>query len=133
MATTRTIESIGRSSSIYIVTWGALANGESGDAIIAPNLTDATVHMYGTFGGGTLALQGSNDTAAGTSNWFTLSEPDGTLISGISSIDGAQILESPYQFRPVVTGGGGTTDLVVKLKVVANGSLSLNPQIIKVI
>jgi hypothetical protein len=131
MATTRTIVSVGRSPYIYLVTWGPLASGETGDILVAPNLTDATVQAYGTFSGGaSLAMRGSNDT--GTSpTLFTLAEPDGTLISGWTAADGAQILESPYLFRPVITSGDGSTSITVILKIVSNAALSANALILK--
>lgn len=134
MATTYAVESIGRNSSVFIVTWGPLALGEAGNFFAAPALTDATVQIYGTFSGGaSLAMQGSNDTDEATAEWETLSEPDGTLISAIVADDMAQILESPYKYRPIVTGGDGSTSITVKLKVVGNGGLSLKPEIIKVL
>ena len=133
MATTYTVESVGRSSSVLIVTWGALAQGETGDPISVGYLTDATVQIYGTFTTASIAIEGSNDTTSGTAQWDTLSEPDGTLISGITSRDIAQILESPHKYRPSVTGGNGSTVLVVKLKLVSNGDIALNPSIIKVL
>jgi hypothetical protein len=133
MATTYSVESIGRNSAVFIVTWGPLANDETGDVFAAPSLTDATIHSYGVFSGASLSLEGSNDTDASTTEWETLSEPSDTLYSGIIASGIAQILESPYKYRPVVSGGDGSTAITVKLKVVGNSGLSLTPETIKVL
>lgn len=131
MATTYSIYSIGRSSSAIIVAW-TLANGETGDPFTVGHLTDCTIHAAGTFSGGaSLALQGSNDPAVATANWDTLSEPDGTLITGWTAQDIAQVLETPVKFRPNVTSGDGSTAISVWLKLVSNGNISISDMVIK--
>ena len=71
---------------------------------------DKTVQITGTFGTGTVVIQGSND----GSNWATLKDPSNTAISTTSAAIRA-ILENPLYIRPLVTGGDGTTSITVTL------------------
>lgn len=59
-------------SKSYAASW-TLAQGETGDALPFSQYTDRSVQVTGTFGGATVAVQGSND---GT-NWSTLTDPQG--------------------------------------------------------
>jgi hypothetical protein len=101
---------------VYVATWAALANGESGDAADMP-LESATrsVQVTGTFGaGGSVALEGSNDGInwAPVSNGFVVT-PLAVTAAGISDI-----AQNTRFVRPRVTAGDGTTALKVVLTAV---------------
>lgn len=97
-----------------VIQWIGLLNGDSGQAIQRPDLADKTVQFEGTFGnGGTCTIQGSNDSTDGTTltgNFHPLSNPEGTQIS-VQSGGITQIMESTRWFKPVITGGDGTTNI----------------------
>lgn len=94
-----------------LYTWTGLLNGDTGAAVEMPEYGDRTVQITGTFGvGGTLVLQGSND---GT-NWFSLTDPQGNLISKTAAA-GENVMETPRYTRPIVTAGDGSTSLVVTI------------------
>ena len=61
-----------------------------------------SIQAVGTFGGGTVVLQGSND---GT-NWVNLTDTQGTAI-GLTAAGGAEFSSAFLSFRPLITGGSG--------------------------
>lgn len=76
----------------------------SGDAWFNPGLRDRSVQVDGTFGGGTIKLQGSNDSSG--SNWFDLHDPLGNTLS-FTSAGLKQVLEACLYYRPTSSGGTG--------------------------
>lgn len=65
---------------------------------------DRTFQVFGTFGGGTVALQGSID---GT-NWAALKDPQGDAI-GLTAAGIVSVMECPTWVRPFTSGGTGTS------------------------
>lgn len=59
-----------------------------------------SIQAVGSFGGGTVALQGSND---GT-NWFNLEDVNGTAI-GLTADGITEFSTSALHIRPLITGG----------------------------
>lgn len=93
-------------------TW-TLTNADGTGAALGEDwveFNDRSVQVTGTFGTGTVAWQVSND---GTT-WFTANTPAGVAISGTANFL-RQVLERAQFSRPIVTGGDGTTSLVVVL------------------
>jgi hypothetical protein len=113
MATiTPTTTSLQPAGAITHAVWTPLANGDVGAAVYAWPGADRSFAVTGTFGtGGTLVWQGSNDLTSPT-NWFTLSDPQGTALS-LTSSKFKQIEEYALWMRPSVTAGDGTTALTV--------------------
>jgi hypothetical protein len=60
-----------------------------------PQGSDRSVQVSGTFGGGTVLIEGSND----GSNWFTLTDPTGAALS-FAAAGLKQILELTRYIRP---------------------------------
>ena len=91
----------------HVITWEALANGDTGSPIEMPGSDIRSVQFDGTFGtGGTIVFEGSND---GTT-YFTLTDPQGNAVSKTAAALEA-IEERPRFIRPKVTAGDGTTSL----------------------
>jgi hypothetical protein len=105
--------------SAYLVTWTPLNSTDTeGVRIEAVQYGERTVQVTGTFGTGTLVIQGSND---GT-NWATLKDIHGTAIStGAAGIFG--VAEIVRYIRPAVTGANGTTDLDITMLVRTENNL----------
>jgi len=102
---------LGPTNSLRIATWSGLLNGDVGDYFQFTDWADRCVQVSGVFGtGGTVVLEGSND---GT-NWNTLSDMNGNAMSYTAAVI-KQMNEAPLYVRPHVTGGDGTTSLVVVL------------------
>jgi ABC-type cobalamin transport system permease subunit len=90
---------------IELHTWDNLDTADSSPTVAEPGGTSALagfVQVVGTFGGGTVRLQGSND----NTNWINLKDIAGTLI-GITSDGGAEFSTSARYIRPLITGGSG--------------------------
>ena len=100
---------------IKVVTWTGLLNGDVGKPFVSPQFADKCVQTEGDFGvGGACEIEGTNYTTPG--NYRTLNDPQGNPLSVLTP-KVEQILENPYQLRPRVSSGDGTTDLTVKLLV----------------
>lgn len=88
-----------RAGDVIRASW-ALATGDDGAPIQYPEFADKTVQVIGTFGGGTVLIEGSND---GT-NWSTLTDPSGSSLS-FSAAGLKQVLECTQYIRPRQSGG----------------------------
>ena len=92
----------------WLVTWGAIANGNDGAVWELNDASDNCFSVDGTFGsGGSITLKGSND---GT-NYYAVHDPLGNALT-FTSAGMKQILETPRYIKPYVTAGDGTTALV---------------------
>ena len=106
-----------RNDGVAIAEWGSLANGETGDRVNLgkyPGLK--TFQLEGTFGGATVAIQGSMEPTP--TNWHDLSTVElaagiYVLLTGLSAAQMSSIIANPLWIRVVLTGGDGTTDLKV--------------------
>src|SRR3972149_6632201 len=94
--------------------WVALLANEDGEWVALGAYSDKSVHVYSTFGGATVTLEGSSEDMPSATNAVSLTDPTQTLIS-ITAKGMKQVLENPLYFRPKVTGGDGTTSLTVRL------------------
>jgi len=93
---------------VHKQTWTALASGDVGNALTAPNLPDKTVHLTGTFNTATCVIQGSND---GT-NYETLADPNGNALS-FTATGIETILENVQYIRPKTGTAGGSAAITV--------------------
>lgn len=91
------------------ITWSGLLQGDNGDGIDYTHYLNKTFQVFGTFGGASITVQGSND---GT-NWAALSDGQGATLSLTSSKPLRRSDDIPMFVRPVVSGGDGTTSLTV--------------------
>ena len=92
----------------FVATWAALAVGDDGTPLPFSQYTDRSVQVFGIFDGATLRIEGSND---GT-NWSTLTDPQGNdLLITTSKIE--MVTEASAFIRPIVIGGGVSTELTV--------------------
>lgn len=95
-----------------IVEWTGLLAGDDGAWRLLGHYNDKCLHVFGTFGGAIVTIEGSNeDTPA---NPAGLTDPTQTAIS-ISANAIKQVLENPLFIRPKITGGDGTTALTARL------------------
>jgi len=102
-------------SGVRLWTYDNLDTADSSPPKINPGGTEpiaGCIQAVGTFGGGTVALQGSND---GT-NWVNLKDFTGTEI-GLTAAGGADFTTSFLYIRPIITGGSGDdVDVYVLLR-----------------
>lgn len=91
-------------------TWTGLHLNDTGDQVEWSRLADRSVHVYGTWGGASVIMEGSND----GSNFVTLDDLTGIAISkSANALFG--ILQIAAYIRPRVVGGDGTTSLTAIL------------------
>lgn len=93
-----------------IVTWTAIANGDTATPFLPVELDTAiaSVQVSGTFGGATLTLQQSND---GT-NWFTAKTPTGDNVSATAA-GMFEVSLSGLYIRPSISGGSSSSINVI--------------------
>lgn len=89
---------------VYMATWTAMGNADTGTAVPMSGAADRSVQVQGTFGSATVTVQGSND---GT-NYQTLADPQGNALTWTSANRLEQILELTRYIRPITAGGTGT-------------------------
>jgi hypothetical protein len=99
-----TNENIGKSDgSAILVKYDNLTQTDLNPAPIEwAEWADKSVQVIGTFGGGTIVIEGSNDGI----NWVTLTDPQGNAISKTTAFV-EQIMEVTRYVRPRVTSGTG--------------------------
>lgn len=95
---------------VVVVKWNEITSSTAGVAWLGAEYADKTVHITGSFYGGSLTLQGSNEITP--SDWQSLTDPQGNAIAK-SSAGIEAVLENPLWIRPSVGTGdsGGTTKI----------------------
>lgn len=93
----------------YLATWAGMGNADDGTPVRMAGASDRAVQIEGTFGGATVAMQGSMD---GTL-WQPLTDPQGNAIS-TTAAKLEQISELTRYIRPLTSGGVGT-NITVRL------------------
>lgn len=105
-----------------IIPWTGLLTLDSGQAVDMANFQDKTIHIFGTWGGATCTLYGSNDPrvktdrdagtlfGSKTASWVKCKD---NLDNDIAKLaDGGDIIIENYLYNcVVVTGGDVTTSL----------------------
>lgn len=95
--------------STMIATWTPVTNADTCRAVSYPEYTDRSVHVYGTFTGSSVAVQGSNN---GGVSFAALNDPTSTVIA-ITTEGIRAVLENSDQIRPSVSGGSGSLSISV--------------------
>ena len=93
-----------------IVTWAAVANADTFEAIDVGKYKDASYQIKGTFGGTTVAIQGSNDDTT-----FATLVKDGTGAATATAADLFDVTAKPKSIKPLMTGGAASSITVVAL------------------
>ena len=96
----------GSSDEVVLYTWTPITNANADGAPISmPWAARAAFQVFGTFGGATVAIQGSND---GT-NWDGAEKINGAtaLSFTTSGIGGSSVI--PRFIRPLLTGGAASS------------------------
>lgn len=106
MATISHVESapLGFNNLSHVI-WETLTEtNNDGDAFTDPQRSDRSVEVVGTFGGTSVAIEGSNVLSPGASDWVAVHDPAGTAIA-FTSAGCAHIVENMLHYRPKLTGG----------------------------
>ena len=100
-----------RESRTTLVTW-VLGPGDDGEPVRYVGAVERTVQIFGTFGGATVALQGTIEDVPST--WMPLTDVQGNAISATSNTL-ETITEMVRHTRPKVTGGSASAITVLLL------------------
>lgn len=94
---------------IHKMVW-VLTGTDDGRPEVAPQYPNKSVQVTGTFGGGTVLIEGSND---GGTTWSTLTDPQGNALS--FTVTGAieKVQENTQLIRP--RASVGVTSVTVNL------------------
>lgn len=87
-----------------VFTW-ALADGDDGEPVSVVDFADRSVQVTGTFGGGNVRIEGSNDAG---SNYASLTDPQGNDLN-ITVAKVEMVTEVTEMLRPRVTSGSGVS------------------------
>lgn len=96
----------------FLVEWKTIEQGDTCDRFIGPALNAGIVAVTGTLNGGTIALHGSNNPV--DANFLVLEDIEGNPIATLG-LAHKQVAEHPLAYKPILTGGGATTDIDVRL------------------
>ena len=115
MTTPATVEEPGNT---YRTTWTLTSASGTGLFHKQPGASDRSVQVFGTFGGATCILEGSNDprveTDPGNAVWSPLTDNGSTAISftaaGIEAVN-----ENPLYIRPRLSVAGSGATITVSL------------------
>lgn len=91
----------------HIITWGPFTEADTFTAYPNPGSADRSVHVFGTFGGATITVKGSNEAGTPTS-LIGLHDPSGTAIS-LTAAGLTQVSEVTNWIVPAQSGGTGTS------------------------
>lgn len=107
----------GRQGMAFLVEWTGVTENDTFKRHIAPAMSDGCFSVDGTFGGTSIALHGSNSQ---DDEHFTALKDIFDNVIGISSAGKEQVAENPLAYKPVRTGGSGTT-ITVRLLLYGRG------------
>lgn len=100
-----------RAKGVHESRWTFNGASQVGTPLGGVSLPDKTVHVSGTFNGGTITIQGSNSGPT-ASKWHTLNDPSqNALTFTTSAIE--QILENPRFIRPRVTASMSVAVVII--------------------
>lgn len=103
MATVQPTREIVSGGNGHVYTW-VLAAGDDGAPIEVVDFADRSVQVEGTFGGASVVVEGSNDSA----NYRVLTDPQGNDLQ-INSAKIEMVTEVTRLLRPRVVGGAGSS------------------------
>ncbi len=97
-----------------LYTWAGLDGDDTGVPVDVSTCRQLTAHVYSsTYGSSTITVEGSNATAATTSEWVGLTDPQGNAIS--KTADGIEAIEEQVRFFRPKTASGTSADVAVGL------------------
>ncbi len=100
-----------KDAKMVLIQWNITsANPDGAPFIPAGHFTDISIQVFGTFGGGTIKLQGTNEVTA--ANWWDFVDVAGAAI-GITAAGGKRSRDCSYQIRPLLSGGAAVNVTVI--------------------
>lgn len=97
--------------SVLAFSWELLTASPAGAPMSFVQWSDRTWTAVGTWGGATLAFEGSND----LSNWFAMNNAAGGLTASLTANGMVTTIELPLYVRPNLITAGTEADVVVSV------------------
>jgi hypothetical protein len=97
--------------SLIFYSWALTSTNTDGAPIKSAEWADRTWQAQGTWGGATLAFEGSND----GSTWFSMSNAASGSAIALTANGGATTIEVPLYVRPNLTTAGAGATITVTL------------------
>lgn len=98
---------VSKNKEVIVVTWAAMATGDTGEPVSLAEYGDKTFQVTGTFGGASLNMEGSNDLVT----WSPLSNRQGTAMAfTVAGMNTSQ--DRPAYVRPNCVGGAASGMIV---------------------
>jgi len=108
------------SKGVYKTTWEFITDvNKDGDPETAPALSEKSVHLEGDFGGGTIVIQGRNDTSA---TFVNMVDPQGNALS-FATMAVETILDNMLQIRPFMSATGASAATGVRVTIISRSTL----------
>lgn len=98
-----------------VIEWTGLTAADDGQWRMLSHFKYKDVHVYGEFGGAMVVIEGSNEDSPTDANAVILHDNWQNEIAITTPAGLRRIEENPLNIRPRVVGGGGDTDLTVRL------------------
>ena len=102
--------------SCVLAVWTPVTENDTCSPVSFPEFSDKSVHVSGTFGGASVAVNGSNNSGA---SYVALNDPSSTAIA-ITTEKIKAVLENTVRIQPAATGGSGQSLTISMLFHVAN-------------
>lgn len=84
-----------------------MTTGDTAEPLICPRFSDKSIHMFGTWGGGSVTLKGTNDPTL--VSYDDIYDYAGDVITQTAAASPWIILPNVYALKPVLTGGSGVS------------------------
>lgn len=107
MATATLAEKYGNTN---LASWTLTTADHTGSDVVRPGQSDRTVHVFGTFGGATVVIEGSLDGV----NFATLHDQGGVALS-FTSAGIFAVSENIFAIRPRLSSVGSGANVTVNL------------------
>ena len=101
----------------WSVVWPAVTENDTCGPVQLSAAADRSIHALGTFGGGSVALQGSNEATNDSSlvtSFVALHDPQGAAIA-LTLAKITEVSEVTNWIKPVITGGAAQSITVAML------------------
>lgn len=96
-----------------LAVYWVLEQGDTATPITIPRYSDRTVHIFGTFGGASVSLEGSIDPAGVV--YGVLTDDDKSDITQTASAAPRVVIPNVLTVKPTITGGDGSTSITIAL------------------
>lgn len=103
---------------VYRVQW-TLAAGDTAEPAALARFADRAIQVSGTFGGATVTIKGSLDGIT----YAVLRDGEGLDLSTIADSRIKYVQEPTAYLKPEITGGDGTTAVVITIMATRGGGL----------